>query len=336
MENQLEKAYFMPMILFLCDKNENQNESNEDSTKVDDDYKIIPDSNKYPNINKNTIYTEYYINDKEYIFRSNDNELTEEGHNKMEKILKVLNRFCSYLNELGDRFSIGEKDQKINYDLCEICFPFTINICCIGRFGKGKSTCVNFILDEEKAKESNSSASTTKNINYYQISNQPIKIYDIPGFESEESVEKTIQKLKVLNDEMNELKDNIHIILYMLDSNDCRMFQEMEYNMLKYISDNNSKLCYVLTHSTRNTNKKLKIEMINNGLKSVIDKKKEKGNDFFYRIKANDNNTILVNFHPFDNNPIYGLKQLLLKIVEFSKKNKSYNKLNKNNYTKEI
>ena len=135
---------------------------------------------------------------------------------------------------------------------------------------------------------------------------------------------------------MNELKDNIHIILYMLDSNDCRMFQEMEYNMLKYISDNNSKLCYVLTHSTRNTNKKLKIEMINNGLKSVIDKKKEKGNDFFYRIKANDNNTILVNFHPFDNNPIYGLKQLLLKIVEFSKKNKSYNKLNKNNYTKEI
>ena len=336
MENQLEKAYFMPMILFLCDKNEIQNESNEDSTKVDDDYKIIPDSNKYPNINKNTIYTEYYINDKEYIFRSNDNELTEEGHNKMEKILKVLNRFCSYLNELGDRFSIGEKDQKINYDLCEICFPFTINICCIGRFGKGKSTCVNFILDEEKAKESNSSASTTKNINYYQISNQPIKIYDIPGFESEESVEKTIQKLKVLNDEMNELKDNIHIILYMLDSNDCRMFQEMEYNMLKYISDNNSKLCYVLTHSTRNTNKKLKIEMINNGLKSVIDKKKEKGNDFFYRIKANDNNTILVNFHPFDNNPIYGLKQLLLKIVEFSKKNKSYNKLNKNNYTKEI
>ena len=135
---------------------------------------------------------------------------------------------------------------------------------------------------------------------------------------------------------MNELKDNIHIILYMLDSNDCRMFQEIEYKMLKYILDNNSNLCYVLTHSTRNTNKKEKIEMINNGLKSVIDRNKnEKGNDFFDRIKANNNNTIFVNFHPFGNNPIYGLKQLLLKIVEFSKKNKTYNKLNKNNYTKE-
>ena len=232
----------------------------------------------------------------------------------MEKILKVLYRFCSYLNDLGDRFSIGEKEQKINYDLCEICFPFTINICCIGRFGKGKSTCVNFILDEEKAKESNSGASTTKNINFYQISNQPIKIYDVLGFESAETVERTIQKLKELNDEMNELKDNIHIILYMLDSNDCRMFQEIEYKMLKYILDNNSNLCYVLTHSTRNTNKKEKIEMINNGLKSVIDRNKnEKGNDFFDRIKANNNNTIFVNFHPFGNNPIYGLKQLLLK-----------------------
>ena len=336
MENQLEKAYFMPMILFLCDKNEKQNKSNEDSVKANNEYKIIPDSNKYPNINKNTIYTEYYINDKEYIFSSKDNELTEEGQNKMEKILKVLYRFCSYLNDLGDRFSIGEKEQKINYDLCEICFPFTINICCIGRFGKGKSTCVNFILDEEKAKESNSGASTTKNINFYQISNQPIKIYDVLGFESAETVERTIQKLKELNDEMNELKDNIHIILYMLDSNDCRMFQEIEYKMLKYILDNNSNLCYVLTHSTRNTNKKEKIEMINNGLKSVIDRNKnEKGNDFFDRIKANNNNTILVNFHPFGNNPIYGLKQLLLRIVEFSKKNKTYNKLNNNNYTKE-
>ena len=75
----------------------------------------MPDSNKYPNINKNTIYTEYYINDKEYIFSSKDNELTEEGQNKMEKILKVLYRFCSYLNGLGDRFSLDEKEMQIYY-----------------------------------------------------------------------------------------------------------------------------------------------------------------------------------------------------------------------------
>ena len=93
-------------------------------------------------------------------------ELTEVGENKMDKIINILLRFCSYHNDLGDRFSIGEGDKKINYDLTEKYFPFTINICCIGRFGKGKSTCVNCLLGETKAKESKSGASTTKKINY--------------------------------------------------------------------------------------------------------------------------------------------------------------------------
>ena len=182
-EEQLEYSHYMPMILFLSDEND-----------ANVDFKINPDSNKYPDINKNKIYTYYYINEKEYRFSSEKNELTEEGQNKMEIILGILHRFCSYLNDLGDRFSIGEKDHIINYDLCNNYFPFTINICCIGRPGKGKSTCVNFILDEEKSKESNSGASTTKEINYYQVSNQPIKIYDIPGFENKITVENTLQK----------------------------------------------------------------------------------------------------------------------------------------------
>ena len=329
MENELVKQHYMPMVLFLYD------EENLGETKNGE--KIVPDPNKYPNINKNTIYTEYYINDKEYLYESEQNELTEEGFNKMEKIMKVLYRFCSYLNDLGDRFSIGEKDQQINYDLCDNYFPFTLNICCIGRFGKGKSTCANFILDEEKAKESNSGASTTKNINCYQTSNQPIQVYDIPGFESQETVDNTIQKLKELNDEINELKDNIHVILYIIDSHETRMFQEIEYNMLKYISEqNNSKLCYVLTHCSNNINKEEKIDMINNGIKSVINRRgNDKENNFFYQIRANENNTVFVNFHPEKGNPVCGLKKLLMKIVEFSKENRSYHTLNKNNLTKD-
>ena len=112
-----------------------------------------------------------------------EKELTEEGYEKMEMIKNILLRFCSYYNDLGDRFSFGTGDKQINYDLTETYYPFTINICCIGRFGKGKSTCVNCLLGETKARESKSGASTTKNINYYQINNQPIKVYDIPGFE---------------------------------------------------------------------------------------------------------------------------------------------------------
>ena len=38
-------------------------------------------------------------------------------------------------------------------------------------------------------------------INYYQISDQPIKVYDIPGFENNETVQNAVNKLNELNDE---------------------------------------------------------------------------------------------------------------------------------------
>lgn len=326
MEEELKEPYHMPMILFLVDEGGDGDKKNE--------CKIIPDSEKYPNINKNTIFTEYYINENEYLLNSAQNELKREGYSKMEKIFKVLYRFCSYLNDLGDRFSLGEKDQLINYDLCDQYFPFTINICCIGRFGKGKSTCVNFILEEEKAKESNSGASTTHMINYYQLNNQPIKIYDTPGFESQETIDKVIEKIKELNDEMNELKDNVHVFLYMLDSRESRIFQEMEYNMLKYLSEQtNSKICYVFTHSKKAINKDEKIGMINNSLRAIINKKGR--DDFYNSMKADENNIVFINFHQKDEVPAWGFKQLLTKIVEFAKENRTYYKLNKNNLSKE-
>ena len=56
----------------------------------------------------------------EYIFESPEKELTEEGEKKMEKILNILLRCCSYHNDLGDRFSVGEGNKKINYDLTEV------------------------------------------------------------------------------------------------------------------------------------------------------------------------------------------------------------------------
>ena len=145
----LKRPHYMPLVLFLLNDYNN-------------DIKIIPDKNLFPNINPSTIFISEYIDEKEYIFESEEKVLTQEGEKKMEKIKNILLRFCSYHNDLGDRFSIGEGNKKINYDLTEIYYPFTINICCIGRFGKGKSTCVNCLLGETKAKESKSGASTTK------------------------------------------------------------------------------------------------------------------------------------------------------------------------------
>ena len=236
---ELKRPHYMPLVLFLSDQFDG---------KLED--KIIPDKNLYPNIIPDTIYTASFIDNKEYLFKSESKELTKKGENKMEIIKNILIRFCSYHNDLGDRFSIGEGDKAINYDLIDKNYNFTLNICCIGRFGKGKSTCVNCLLGETKAKESKSGASTTKKISCYQVSDQPIKIYDIPGFENKETIFNAVQKLKELNYEINEInesKDQLHFILYIIKSTDERTFADLEYDMLNEVSkQNNSILLYIL------------------------------------------------------------------------------------------
>jgi len=320
---KIKRLHYMPLVLFLIDDYKN-------------DDKIIPDKILYPSLNSSLIITAEYIKEKEYKFESEQKELTEEGNEKMEKIKNILLRFCSYYNDLGDRFSFGDGNKQINYDLTEIYFPFTINICCIGRFGKGKSTCVNCLLGETKARESKSGASTTKNINYYQVSNQPIKVYDIPGFENKETTSNAVKKLIELNNKINELKDQIHIIIYVLKSTDERMFADLEYSMLEQISkQNNSKLLYVLTHSNKDMDKDELVDMINIGIKGVLEKhkkgKNDKSEEIFKAMRANEENCFLVNFHVKENMPIYGIRELFTKLAEISKKTESYKNFSKKN-----
>ena len=157
--NSLNREHYIPLILFLCNSFE-QNDLNN----------FYFDENKYSKIDKRMIFFEKYEEDN-----------TDEE--KMRKIRYRLERFCSYHNELGDRFTIGNDENTNDYDLTEMNFPFTVNICCVGRFGKGKSTGVNTILGEKNAKENKSGTSATLKINYYQVSDFPVKIYDLPGFE---------------------------------------------------------------------------------------------------------------------------------------------------------
>ena len=104
-----------------------------------------------------------------------------------ETISLILVRFCSIYNELGDKFYLT-KDREIEYDLIKDAFPFNLNIACLGRFGQGKSTGVNVIIQDYKAKESSKGSSQTKKLTFYQIDKKPIRVLDIPGFESDETV----------------------------------------------------------------------------------------------------------------------------------------------------
>ena len=117
--NTLNREHYIPLILFLCD-----------SFEPEDNEKFIFDENKYSKIDQRMIFFEKF---EDQI----DNE------EKMRRIKHRLERFCSYHNELGDIFTIGSENTENDYDLTEMNFPFTVNICCLGRFGKGKSTGVN-------------------------------------------------------------------------------------------------------------------------------------------------------------------------------------------------
>ena len=315
--NSLNREHYIPLILFLCN-----------SFEEEDLGKFVFDENKYSKIDKRMIFFEKY-------------ELDMVNEEKMRRIKYRLERFCSYHNELGDRFTIGNDDNRNDYDLTEMNFPFTVNICCVGRFGKGKSTGVNFILGEKNAKENKSGTSATLKINYYQVSNSPVKIYDLPGFENNETINNAVKQFKYLNDEIRQLQDQVHIFLYFIKSTDERMFSEMEYPIFKQIvKHKDSFIIYVLTHSSEKTDKKEIFDMINTGIKGVLDNQKkkkniltpkdiEKYNYIYLKMVATNDNCVFVNFHKTNKLPIYGISDFFNKIALFTERTDAYKRFQK-------
>ena len=221
-------------------------------------------------------------------------------------------------------------------------FPFTVNICCVGRFGKGKSTGVNIILGQKNAKENKSGTSATLKINYYQVSYSPVKIYDLPGFENNETIDNAVKQFKYLNEEINQLQDQIHIFLYFIKSTDERMFSEMEYKIFEQIVlHKDSFVIYVLTHSSEKTDKNEIYDMINTGIKGVIDsnkKRKEIINEYdlkiyeeiYLKMVATADNCTFVNFHKTNKLPLYGLSDFFNKIALFAERTEAYRRFQKN------
>lgn len=310
--NKINRLQYIPMILFLSDNYDESDFTIKSKNKI---YKDI--TKRYTNIDKRMIFFEKFIQDIQ------DEE-------KLKKIRNILLRFCSYFNELSDRFSIGQGDKEIFYDLTEDNFPFTINIGCIGRFGKGKSTGVNFLLGEKKAKENKSGTSVTTKINFYHVSHFPLKIYDIPGFENEETIISTVEKFKELNKEINKLKDQLHIILYFIKSTDERMFTEMEYMIFRQIAKHEDvRIIFILTHSSPKTDHKELIDMLNTGIKGVLDKiqnkiKEEEIVQIQKKIKSTEKNTVFVNFYPTAKSDIYGINDFFETIGDHIEACKTY------------
>ena len=239
-------------------------------------------------------------------------EYKEENNNYFENIQYTLYRCCSYHNDLGDIIELGDGKKNVKtYDLVKRHFPFYLNICCIGRFGVGKSTGVNFILGELRAKESDLGISQTTNLSYYYHKDFPIRVLDIPGFENDDTVEKCIQKIKKSNDEANHYKEKLHILLYFMKYSDNRTFSESERNILLELNKNKDfQLIYVITHyekynkdddsdeedNEEEEEKASFITKINNGLIQKTEKFKNH-KEIYEHFKATKNNVVFVNFY---------------------------------------
>ena len=241
--NSLGQIQYMPIVLFLLENNFSTN------------IKLSIDEKKYKRVEPRLIIV---------------TKFDEENPNNIEPLLL---RFCSIHNELGDRFTVGEGNDAEDYDLIDNYFPFNINIACIGRFGQGKSTGVNVILNEYKAKESAKGSSQTKQLTFYQVLNQPIRLLDIPGFEDTETVKKAIEKFQQCGEKINKIKDNLHIILYFLNYGEQRAFANLELPILEEVCNHKTtKVIYVITHSNPNMDeqdKEDKIDNINEGLQNI-------------------------------------------------------------------
>ena len=314
--NEINRIHYMPMVLFLLDE---YDENNFDYF----DKKIVPDNKLYPKIDPRMIYTQGFSDIKIYVnnlmFNSNIH-LNEKVIRNIKKFKSILLRFCSYHNELGDYFKlINSQNQILKYDLVNKKYKMTYNFCCIGRFGKGKSTGVNCLLGEKKAKESRSGTATTKKINYYYVKNSPIKIIDIPGFESKETVNSAVLKFKEYGDKINYKKGELTAILYFIKSTDERMFAEMEYKMFKeIIKHENTPVIYILTHSSLTTDKNEIYDMINTGIKGVLKKHPEEvefiSDKITKKMFASEKNCVFVNFYQEEDEPIFGVDDFYAKI----------------------
>ena len=302
-----EQDIYCPFIIFLL----------EDENSEKEIESIIPNKE------------EYYISPLKVLTLSFNNY--ESPSTKI--LFNHLLRICSYYNGLGDNIVIWNKKGKepISYDLVNSDFPTYINIFCLGKSGCGKSTFINKFFNEKRTKEGGTLKSTTTKIIRYGIENIPIRIFDIPGFEDDKTLNIVYKKLCEKTNEMNNDKDKIHLLLYFVNYHENTYFYQIEDKIIETIKENNNKIkiIFIFTHSDINPysdkiNKK-KQGLILSKIQSIISNITSKfginysiENNYFKKDSIIQDNLLLVNFIEDDQNDIkeFGFDKIIESIYK--------------------
>lgn len=250
---------------------------------IGDKKKKINDNNDVGNNAKNKNEKEKRINEtkilkknKSYI--SNEYiEVVDYNDDNYSDIIDKIKYLFRYYNNIGDIDTIineklGQPEFK-HYNKNNFKYKPTLNILVIGRIGEGKSTLINLLLNEKKARVGIEplGLSETKLFSRYihrKYHQYPITFIDTPGIENEND-------FLILKDYLNETKIlfadgkyKIHAIFYVMNASNSRYFNYDEIDLIKFIEQYMKiQIFFVCTRALNKINAKNYEEFIKVNLK---------------------------------------------------------------------
>lgn len=177
--------------------------------------------------------------------------------NTIEQLINII-EITSYCNELGDE--IGFPKKFVNEKLLEmdnqlmIKDSFTFNILVCGKPGAGKSLLINRILGKVKCFSGKGESSLTSHVAKYIHDKYPIVIYDTPGFENPEDIQRVQNLIKDKNKTLNEEKNKIHCVFYCINTKAERTFIPNEFSFLSGLLNQNMDVFFIATHAETKEN----------------------------------------------------------------------------------
>jgi len=297
------------MILFYVMDNESDSllldEFNDDETidNLAENYPLILFI--FKNIERNNSYYVDKFFDFSYIRCLNLNSLNNrEELNKSKKedfqalFLKsfLYNNYDSYFTERGHKI-IDEIDPLSNNQMTGIYLPIVL----IGSPGVGKSTFINLVNGGRISKATSSDEPVTSKTAFYDVKipgqksdelkennevfNQEafFRFIDTPGFDLEKDIDNAFNEIKTIFNNFKDGKENIPIILYFLNpigrnSTKDEIKKTKTAEILKFLSKNNAKIIFVITHIPKNSRWNKQASFISllkeNGLVNLIEKDK--------------------------------------------------------------
>ena len=185
-----------------------------------------------------------YIEENELNFDYKDIQIIKEEEFENQLMDKLIDCY-KYYYQIGDDEIVLP---KVDDNHIELNLKYTLNLFVTGKPGTGKSTLINLLLNEKKARESSGKNTTNKIIKFIK-KNTCLAFYDTPGFVSGNDVDETIKLLKEKVKEMNIYKEKIHGILYLLNSNLVRTMDDNEIDFIKFLLNYDIPIFFILNFS---------------------------------------------------------------------------------------